>query len=129
MTNGDANPHGGPAVTTEASLPGELRRAIAAARAKHALAIAVLDLRPMGAFTDYFLICSGQNPRQMQAIADAVESTREPGQPGHIEGYDRAEWILIDRFDFIVHILSPEAREFYQLERLWGNAARVALAE
>src|SRR5262245_37018410 len=90
-----------------------------------------MDLRPANGFADYFLICSGQNPRQIKAIADAIQDAlRETGvRPAHVEGYERAGWILLDFFDFIVHIFSPEARAFYSLERLWGNATRMEIAE
>ena len=80
-----------------------------------------------GAFTDYFLICSGTNPRQIQAISDEVELRlkRAGTYPNNIEGYKQAEWVLIDYFDFIVHVFAPETRVFYGLERLWGNAERI----
>jgi ribosome-associated protein len=87
----------------------------------------VLDLRKAAGFTDFFLICSGTNPRQIRAIADGVmEALAEEGtKPAHVEGYERSEWILIDCFDFIVHVFAEETRLFYGLERLWGNAERV----
>ena len=105
--------------------------AIEAARDKKATDLVVLDLRKTGAFTDYFLICTGANPRQVHAIADAVEQALKTKQvrPAHLEGYQRAEWILVDYFDFIVHVFSPAARSFYGLERLWGNAARIDLPD
>ena len=86
----------------------------------------VLDLRKAAGFTDYFLICSGSNPRQIRAIADAVIDTLASHgvKPAHIEGYERSEWILLDYFDLIVHVFAPETRLFYELERLWGNAER-----
>jgi ribosome-associated protein len=103
--------------------------AIAAARDKKATDIVVLDLRKTGAFTDYFLICTGANPRQVHAIADAVEQALKTRQvrPSHLEGYQRAEWVLVDYFDFVVHVFSPSARSFYGLERLWGSASRIDL--
>jgi ribosome-associated protein len=109
----------------------ELTMAIEAARDKKATELVVLDLRKTGAFTDYFLICTGANPRQVHAIADAVEQALKTKQvrPAHLEGYQRAEWILVDYFDFIVHVFSPAARAFYGLERLWGNAARIDLPD
>ena len=105
--------------------------AIEAARDKKATDLVVLDLRKTGAFTDYFLICTGANPRQVHAIADAVEQALKTKQvrPAHLEGYQRAEWVLVDYFDFIVHVFSPAARSFYGLERLWGNAARIDLPD
>lgn len=112
-------------------LPSQLTIAITAARSKKATEIVVLDLRKTGAFTDYFLMCSGANPRQVHAIADAVEEALKSAKarPAHVEGYKRAEWILLDYFDFIVHVFSPNARQFYGLERLWGNATRIELPD
>ena len=91
----------------------------------------LLDLRKTSAFTDYFLMCTGGNPRQVQAIADSVEQAlkAQKVRPTHVEGYERAEWVLLDYFDFIVHVFSPQARQFYGLERLWGNAARHELPD
>jgi ribosome-associated protein len=107
----------------------ELTTAIDAARSKKATDLVVLDLRKTGAFTDFFVICTGGNPRQVHAIADAVEQALKARQvrPAHVEGYERAEWVLVDYFDFIVHVFSPNARAFYGLERLWGNAARIEI--
>src|SRR5689334_3360061 len=95
--------------------PSELTLAVAAALDKKALDLVVLDLRKGSAFTDFFLICTGTNSRQVQAIADAVqEALATKGvKPALIEGYQRAGWILIDYFDFIVHIFTPATREFY----------------
>jgi ribosome-associated protein len=108
-------------------LPAQIDRAIDAAEDKKAADLVLLDLRKAAGFTDFFLIASGGNPRQVRAIADAVmEGLAEEGvKPAHVEGYDRSEWILLDYFDFIVHVFAPETRAFYGLERLWGNAERV----
>lgn len=91
----------------------------------------MLDLRKTAAFTDFFLICSGSNPRQVHAIADAVEEALKARKvrPTHVEGYQRAEWILLDYFDFVVHVFSTSARQFYGLERLWGEAIRIEIAD
>lgn len=115
----------------KAKLPAQLTVAIQAARDKKATDLVVLDLRKTGAFTDFFLICTGANPRQVHAIADAVEQALKAKhvRPAHLEGYQRAEWVLVDYFDFIVHVFSPSARQFYGLERLWGNATRIELPE
>ncbi len=112
-------------------LPSQVRAAVDAARSKKATEITVLDLRTTGAFTDYFLIATGANPRQVHAIADAVEQAlkRAKVPPTHVEGYKRAEWVLLDYFDFIVHVFSPHARHFYGLERLWGNAVRIEVPD
>jgi ribosome-associated protein len=110
-----------------ARLPKQVALAVKAAEDKQALELTVLDLRKAGGFTDYFLICSGSNSRQIRAIADGItEALAGDGErPAHVEGYDRSEWILLDYFDFIVHVFAPETRAFYGLERLWGNAEPV----
>src|SRR5436309_8319056 len=112
---------------TPQRLPEEVTRAVAAAEDKKAVDVALLDLRKAAGFADYFLICSGTNPRQIRAIADGIMEALANGgsKPAHVEGYDRSEWILLDYFDFIVHIFAPETRLFYGLERLWGNAERI----
>jgi ribosome-associated protein len=112
-------------------LPAQIATAITAAQDKKATAVTVLDLRKTGAFTDYFLICSGANPRQVHAIADAIEEALKARKirPTHVEGYQRAEWILLDYFDFVVHVFSTNARQFYGLERLWGEATRIEVDE
>jgi ribosome-associated protein len=111
-------------------LPAQVDRAIAAAEDKKAVDLVLLDLRKAVGFTDYFVIASGTNTRQVRAIADAVmEALADEGvKPAHVEGYDRSEWILLDYFDFIVHVFAPETRMFYGLERLWGNADRIEVA-
>ena len=112
---------------TIARLPQQVDLAVRAAEAKQAVDLVVLDLRKALGFTDYFVLCSGTNPRQIRAIADAViEALAAAGvKPAHIEGYERSEWVLLDFFDFIVHVVAPETRGFYGLERLWGNAELV----
>jgi ribosome-associated protein len=112
-------------------LTGDIAKAVRAALDKKALDVVVLDLRKTPAFTDFFLLCSGQNTRQVQAIADAVEETLRAAKirPSHIEGYARAEWILMDFFSFVVHVFSPQTREFYSLERLWGDAERIEVSD
>jgi ribosome-associated protein len=110
--------------STKSKLPKEIELAIRAADDKKADALVVLDLRKTVGFTDYFFICSGSNQRQVRAIADAVRDALAAtgARPTQVEGYDRSEWILLDYFDFVVHIFAPETRVFYGLERLWGNA-------
>lgn len=108
-------------------LPAIVQRIVTAADGRQARDLVVLDLRAAHGFADFFVICSGVNARQIQAIADAIEaSLKEAGvRPDHVEGYERAEWILLDYFDVIVHVFAPATREFYELERLWGGAERI----
>jgi ribosome-associated protein len=121
----------GPGTEGGGALPTQVAQAVRAAREKKAMDVVVLDLRAIDSFTDFFVICSGQNPRQVQAIAEAVEEglRREGVRPSHVEGLDRAEWVLLDYFDFVVHVFGTARREFYALERLWGSAGRVRLPE
>ncbi len=114
-----------------ADLPTQVQQAARAAQDKKAVDLAVLDVRTASSFTDYFVICSGASTRQVRAIADAVEETLLKGRskPAHVEGYDRADWVLLDYFDFIVHVFTPTMREFYALERLWGSAERIPVPE
>jgi ribosome-associated protein len=117
--------------TKSKRLTGDIAKAVRATLDKKAGDVVVLDLRHTPAFTDFFLLCSGQNARQVHAIADAVEETLKAAKlrPAHIEGYDRAEWILMDYFTFIVHIFTPQTRAFYSLERLWGDAERIDVSD
>lgn len=111
----------------KAARPAQIDCAIAAAEEKKVVDLILLDLRKAAGFTDFFLIGTGTNVRQTRAIADGIIEalTAEGAKPAHLEGYDRSDWILIDYFDFIVHIFTPETRLFYGLERLWGNADRI----
>jgi ribosome-associated protein len=103
--------------------------ALRAASDKKALDIVVLDLREIASFTDYFIITSGTNVRQVQAIADeVVEQLKKQGtRAARVEGYSTAEWVLVDYGDFILHVFEDKARRFYDLERLWRDAVRVSL--
>jgi len=100
---------------------------ITAALDKKAEQTVVLDLTKASAFTDFFVICTGTNKRQVQAIADGVQEAiaKKGAKPALVEGYERGEWILIDYFDFIFHVFMPVTREFYGLEKLWGDAERI----
>ena len=117
-----------PAVKTKTPrLPKAVATAVEAARDKKAEDTVVLDLRKADGFTDYFVICSGANARQITAIADAVQETLRlqlGERPAVAEGVKSSEWILLDYFNFVVHVFSRECRAFYGLERLWGNATR-----
>jgi ribosome-associated protein len=112
-----------------AGLPKSIELAVRAAEDKQALDITVLDLKKASGFTDYFVICTGKNARQIRAIADGITDALAGAgsKPAHVEGYERSEWVLVDYFDFIIHVFSPETRAFYGLERLWGNAEQVAV--
>jgi ribosome-associated protein len=112
-------------------LTGEVGKAVRAALDKKAQDVVVLDLRHTPAFTDYFVLCTGLNVRQVKAIADAVEDALRAAKvrPAHVEGYERAEWVLMDYFTFIVHVFTPQTRAFYSLERLWGDAQRIEVSE
>ncbi len=112
-------------------LSGEVTKAVRAALDKKALDVVVLDLRNTPAFTDFFVLCSGQSTRQVKAIVDAVEETLRAGKvrAAHIEGYERGEWVLMDYFTFIVHVFTPQTRAFYSLERLWGDAERLEVSD
>jgi ribosome-associated protein len=118
-----------PAMRAE-DLDERIRAAVHAASEKKALDIVVLDLRDVASFTDFFAIASGTNVRQVQAIADAVEEHLRKNlrvKPARIEGYNSAEWVLLDYGDFIFHVFEEKSRRFYDLERLWRDAARVEL--
>jgi ribosome-associated protein len=113
-------------------LKSQVNEAILACQDKQAEDVAVLELeKDSGAFTDYFVMCSGTNPRQVQAIADAVDERLENLglRVTHSEGYKQAEWVLLDYVDFVVHIFSEKARQFYDLERLWKSAKRLEPAD
>ena len=120
-----------PAAATFADLDERLRASLRAASDKKAVESVVLDLRRVASFTDFFIITSGTNVRQVQAIADeVVERLKENGERAlRVEGYNAAEWVLIDYGDFIVHVFEDNARRFYDLERLWRDAARVELPD
>jgi len=106
----------------------QITAAIQACLEKKAEELSILEMeKGSGAFTDYFVLCSGTNPRQVQAIADEVELQLKKMdlRPTHVEGYNQAEWVLIDYVDFVVHVFSEKARKFYDLERLWKSAKRL----
>ena len=106
----------------------QVAAAIQACLDKKAEELSILEMdKGSGAFTDYFVLCSGTNPRQVQAIADEVELRLKAAglRPTQVEGYKQAEWILVDYVDFVVHVFSEKARKFYDLERLWKTARRL----
>lgn len=112
-----------------AELDERIWMALAAAAEKKALNVVMLDLREIASFTDYFIIASGMNERQVQAISDEiVETLKKSGTPvNRVEGYKTAEWILLDYGDFVMHIFGEKSRAFYDLERLWRESKRVEL--
>jgi ribosome-associated protein len=112
---------------TIASIGKELKTAIGASMDKKAEDVVVLDLRPLASFTDYFLLCTGNSSRQLKTIADAIEEAlgKARVKPDHVEGYPHGDWLLMDYVDFVVHIFTPRSRNHYDLERLWGDAARL----
>jgi ribosome-associated protein len=112
----------------KSELKKQVAAAIQACLDKKAEELSILEMeKGSGAFTDYFVLCSGTNPRQVQAIADEVElRLKATGlYPTHVEGYKQAEWVLVDYVDFVVHVFSEKARKYYDLERLWKTATRL----
>jgi ribosome-associated protein len=119
-------------MTKKSELKQQISAAIQACLEKKAEELSILEMeKGSGAFTDYFVLCSGTNPRQVQAIADEVELRLKAAnlRPAHVEGYKQAEWVLLDYVDFVVHVFSEKARKFYDLERLWKTAKRLELGD
>ena len=118
---------------SNSSLRAQISTAVNAADNKKAENLAILQMdKNSGAFTDYFIICNGTNPKQNQAIADEVELKLKYDNgvyANNVEGYKTAEWILLDYVDFVVHVFSETARKFYDLERLWKSAKQITLAD
>ena len=115
-----------------AQIRSQVVSAVQACEEKKGEDISILEMdKNSSAFTDYFLICTGRNPRQIQAIADEVElRPKKSGLPANqVEGYNQADWILIDYLDFVVHIFSEASRKFYDLERLWKSATKLEPAD
>ena len=109
-----------------AGLRPELAWAVEAAQNKKAFAVTLLDLRGLGAFTESFFLCSGSSNRQVQAISDEIEDqlAHRGLRVFHREGYDQAEWVLLDFGSFLVHVFTERARLYYDLERLWRSGRR-----
>jgi len=108
----------------------ELQLAIRCADEKKAVNMSALDLREIASFTEFFFIASGTNQRQVQAIADEINEQLKKQlrrRPVRVEGYNTAEWLLLDYGDFVIHLFDKDAREFYDLERLWRDARRVEI--
>ena len=114
------------------SLPEGVRLTVEAAQNKKAAAITVLDLSGIGAFTEYFVICTGFSTPQVQAICTEVEEQLYKNlrrSPRHREGHRSAEWALLDFGGFILHVFSEEARRYYELERLWRSAPKLEIPD
>ncbi len=116
---------------TKRSLPSEVKLSVRASQAKKAEDILILDLRSLSSFTDFFIIMTGNSSRQNMAIYESIEQELKRGRtaPIGVEGKDLAEWILMDYGNFVVHVFSRRAREYYSLEKLWGDAPRVAYSD
>ena len=112
-------------------LPAQVARAADLAMERKAQELVVLDLRGISSATDWFLIASGSSDTQVRSIAEhVIEELRGEGvRPGHVEGLEGGHWVLIDYIDFVVHVFHPQARSFYQLESLWGDAPRRDLVD
>jgi ribosome-associated protein len=117
--------------TTTFELPAEVARAAELAMERKAQELVVLDLRGISSATDYFLLGSGTSDIQVRSIAEHIieEMKKEGVRPGHVEGLEGGRWVLIDYIDFVVHVFHPQARSFYQLEGLWGDARRLDLED
>jgi ribosome-associated protein len=118
--------------TLFSDLDENVQLAILCADEKKALNLVALDLREIASFAEFFIIASGANQRQVQAISDEINEQLKKhfkSRPVRIEGYNAAEWVLLDYGDFIVHIFDKDAREFYDLERLWRDARKVEMPE
>lgn len=108
-------------------MPDALRIALQAMDDKKAVDVVALDISGIASFARYFLLCSGDSSRQIQAIADEIEARLKKSgvTPNHIEGYRNAEWVLMDYLDLVVHIFSKQARAYYDLERLWRDGKKL----
>ncbi len=117
--------------TTGFELPAEVRRAAELAAERKASDVVALDLRGISSATDFFLIGTGNSDIQVRAISDHIleELKKEGLRPGHVEGMEGGRWVLLDYIDFVVHVFHPQARDFYQLEALWGDAPRQELED
>jgi ribosome-associated protein len=123
-------PKENPPKLTRKSLPPEVRLSVKASQDRKAEDIVVLDLREVSTFTDFFVIVTGNSSRQNKAIYESIEQELKKGRlmPIGVEGRDLAEWILIDYGSFVVHVFSKQARGYYSLEKLWGDAPRLSFA-
>lgn len=109
-----------------ADLPTEVHRATELAQERKASDVLALDLRGISSATDFFVLATGNSDVQVKAIAEHIveELKKEDARPDHVEGMEGGRWVLLDYIDFVVHVFHPQARDFYQLENLWGDAPR-----
>jgi ribosome-associated protein len=116
---------------TADDLPAEVRRAGEAALERKALGVLALDLRGINTATDVFVIAGGTSDIQVRAIAEHVveELKKDGARPNHVEGMEGGRWVLLDYIDFVIHVFHQQARDFYQLETLWGDAPQVAFED
>jgi ribosome-associated protein len=118
--------------TEEPLSPLEHARTVAAlVQEKLATDVVILDMRPVCSYTDFFVVCTGQNPRQTKAIFDEVRERLKRDQrliPRSVEGETEARWIVADYLDLVLHVFTPEARAYYGLEELWGDVPAVELS-
>ena len=112
-------------------LPEPVRRAGELALERKAQDVVILDLRGISSATDYFAMASGTSDIQVKSIAEHIieEMKKEGVRPGHVEGLEGGRWVLMDYVNFVVHVFHPQARDFYQLEALWGDAPRFEMSE
>ena len=113
---------------TKKNLPTEVKTSVKVSLEKNGEDLVVLDLRGIASFTDFFIIMHGNSSRQNATITESIERELRKAniKPLSVEGRERAEWILLDFGSFIVHVFSPKAREYYSLEKLWGDAPKLS---
>ena len=113
------------------TLPAEVARAAQSALERKALDVVALDLRGISSATDFFVICSGTSDIHVRSVAEhLIEVMKADGtRAGHVEGLEGGRWVLVDYIDFVVHVFHPAARDFYQLETLWGDAPRFEIGD
>lgn len=114
---------------TASDLTEEVRRAVDLAVDRKARDLSVLDLRGLSSATDFFMVATGTSDIHVRGVAEHIieELKKEGVRPSHVEGLRGGRWVLIDYIDFVVHVFHPEARDFYELERLWGDAPLLAV--
>ena len=117
--------------SNESNLPEHVRRAAELSLERKAQDVVVLDLRGISSATDFFVLASGSSDVQVRSVAEYVHDELKPhgARPEHVEGLRAGSWVLLDYIDMVVHVFHRQAREFYQLETLWGDAPRIEFGE